>query len=407
MRTDGEPAFGTLLVPVDNSVYSGWAVGMALGIAKAFGASLTGSHVYAARLHERRFHDMEPALPEAYQEATILAHQREVHGTLIEKGLRLIADSYLQALEQRCLEAGIPFEGKTLEGKNYAELVRDVEATGYDLVVLGAHGMGEVWRRGARHGHVLGSVCERLVRRVTHDVLVVKDDRPLGGTFVAGVDGSPRSFAALRVALALAAKTGARVHAVAAYDPFLHRTVFKKLEDVLSDGARQVFDREAQRKLHDELVDGGIATLYAGHLAAATRLARALGAEIETHLVAGRAWNAVLRQVEAVRPTLLLLGRTGLHADAGLDIGSNAETLLRLARCHVFLAARAFAPAPDDASPADDRLEWTAEALAALERVPAFARTMARSAIEGHARREGASVVDAGVVRDARARLGR
>lgn len=408
--TPGDGDFGvrTLLVPVDNSAYSGWAADVALGIARAFGASLTGSHVYAARLHERRFHDMEPDLPEEYQEPTILAHQREVHGTLIEKGLRLIADSYLQALEQRCLEAGVAFEGKTPEGKNYAELVRDVEATGYDLVVLGARGLGEVWRRGERRDHVLGSVCERLVRRVTRDVLVVKDDRPLGGTFVVGVDGSPRSSAALRVALGLAAKTGARVQAVAAYDPYLHRAVFGKLEDVLSDDARQVFDSEAQRKLHDELVDCGIAKLYEGYLATAKRLAAGLGTEIETHLVAGRPWNAVLRHVETVRPTLLLLGRTGLHADDGLDIGSNAETLLRLAPCHVLLAARVFAPeAPAAAAPAADRLEWTGEALASLERVPAFARAMARRAIEEHARREGASVVDARVVREARARLGR
>src|SRR3990172_4322385 len=193
---NGDLAFRALLVPVDNSVYSGWAADVGLGIAQAFGASLTGSHVYAARLHERRFRDMEPDLPEQYQEPAILAHQREVHGTLIEKGLRLIADSYLQALEQRCLAAGVAFEGKTPEGKNYAELVRDVDATGYDLVVLGARGLGEVWRRGARRDHVLGSVCERLPRRAARDVLVVKDDRPLGGTFVAGGGGSPPGLAA-------------------------------------------------------------------------------------------------------------------------------------------------------------------------------------------------------------------
>lgn len=78
-----------------------------LGIARGF--SLTGSHVYAARLPERRFRDMEPDLPERYQEPALLAHQREVHGALIEKGLRLIADSYLQALEQRCRAAGVAF----------------------------------------------------------------------------------------------------------------------------------------------------------------------------------------------------------------------------------------------------------------------------------------------------------
>ncbi len=52
---NGDLAFRALLVPADNSVYSGWAADVGLGIARAFGASLTCSHVYAARLHERRF----------------------------------------------------------------------------------------------------------------------------------------------------------------------------------------------------------------------------------------------------------------------------------------------------------------------------------------------------------------
>jgi nucleotide-binding universal stress UspA family protein len=120
------------------------------------------------------------------------------------------------------------------------------------MVVMGVRGLGKVWHQGERRDHVLGSVCERVVRRVTRDVLVVKNNRPLGGTFVVGVDGSDRSFAALRVALALGEATGARVQAVAAYDPFLHKTLFHELEDALTEKARQVFNTEQQQKLHDE-----------------------------------------------------------------------------------------------------------------------------------------------------------
>jgi len=103
----------SILVAVDGSAYSGWAADAALALAADFGARITGIHVYAARLHERRFRDMEPGLPEEYREPAVLARQREVHGTLIEKGLRLISDSYLGALERRCLDAGIAFTGKT------------------------------------------------------------------------------------------------------------------------------------------------------------------------------------------------------------------------------------------------------------------------------------------------------
>lgn len=405
------PSFGVgferILVPVDNSPYSAWAVEIALRLGRAFGASITGSHVYAARLHERRFRDMEPDLPEEYQEPATLAHQREVHGTLIEKGLRLIADSYLDALEARSVEAGLRFVGKTPEGKNYAEIVRDVESSRYDLIVMGARGMGETWRRGERCDLVLGSVCERVVRRVTRDVLVAKNKRPLGGTFVVGVDGSLRSFAALRVALAMAAAAGATVHAVAAWDPFLHKALFQKLEDVLSNEARRVFDSEAQRKLHDELIDRGIAGLYESYLETARRLAGEMGVAIECRLLAGKPYAAILRHVAEVRPSLVAVGRTGLHADDGLDVGATAENLLRLAPCHVLLVGRTFAPTSRETrAVVEEHLAWTSEALAQLERVPAFVRAMVRKAIEDHARAQGLPVVDEGVVQEARRRFG-
>jgi len=399
--------FREILVPVDNSRYSAWAMDIALQIAGEFRSIVVGNHVYAARLHDQRFRDMEPGLPEEYQEPTILAHQRQLHDTLIEKGLKLISDSYLETLKQRCQAAGFSFVGKTPEGKNYAELVRDIEASRYDLVVLGVRGMGEVWHRGNRRDHVVGSVCERVVRRVTRDVLVVKNNRPLEGTFVVGIDGSARSFAALRVALTLAQVCGARVQAVAAYDPFLHKTLFTELEDALSAEARQVFNTEAQQKLHDELIDSGIAKIYGDHLETARRIATEVGAEIETYLLAGKPYAAVLRHVEKVQPVLLALGRTGLHADDGLDLGSNAENLLRLAPCHVLLVGRTFTPTwAETKQVIEERLAWTPEALARLERVPDFARGMARKAIEDYARQQGLEVVDEQVVQAARQRFG-
>ncbi len=402
-----EITFREIMVPVDNSKYSTWATEIALQIAGAFGSTIVGSHVYAARLHDKRFRDMEPGLPEKYQEPTILAHQRQLHDTLIEKGLKLISDSYLEALRRRTKERGLTFVGKTPEGKNYAELVRDIEASGYDLVVMGARGMGEVWRRGERRDYVLGSVCERVVRRVTRDVLVVKNDQPLGGTFVVGIDGSDHSFAALRVALTLAEVTGARVQAVAAYDPFLHKALFHELEEALTEEARQVFNTEQQQKLHDELVDSGIAKLYEDHLETATRIAAELGTQVETHLLAGKPYAAVLRHVQEERPTLLALGRVGLHADAGLDIGSNAENLLRLAPCHVLLVGRTFTPTwAETRQVVEEGLAWTPEALARLERVPDFARGMARKAIEGYARLQGLQVVDEQTVQAARTQFG-
>ncbi|MBI2321323.1 MAG: universal stress protein [Chloroflexi bacterium] len=270
--------------------------------------------------------------------------------------------------------------------------MREVEIGGYDLVVMGVRGMGETWRRGRRQHQVIGSVCERVVRRVRRDVLVAKGDRPLGGVFVVGIDGSDRSFAALRIALALARAAGARVQAV---------------ENVLTAEARKVFNTAQQRKLHEELIDSGIAKIYDDHLATAQRIAAEDGMELETTLLAGKPYATLLRHVEKVQPSLLAVGRTGVHADEGLDIGSNAENLLRLAPCHVLLVARSFAPTWAETSTiVVEHLPWTPEALARLERVPAFVRGMARRAVEDYARERGLAAVDEQTVQQARERFG-
>lgn len=402
-----EITFREILVPADNSRYSTWATNIALQIAGKHRSTLVGNHVYAARLHDRRFKDMEPGLPDRYQEETILAHQRELHDTLIGQGLKLISDSYLEAMQRQCREAGVAFVGKTPEGKNYTELVRDIQESGYDLVVMGARGFGEVWHQGERQHTVIGSVCERVTRRVDRDVLVVKNDQPLGGTFVVGIDGSARSFAALRLALALAVIGGARVQAVAAYDPFLHKVLFNELEGALTEQARRVFNTRQQEKLHDELIDNGIAKIYGDHLETAGRIAAEMGVDVETCLLEGKPYPALLRHIRDTQPTLLALGRTGIHADEGLDIGATAENLLRLAPCHVLLVARTFTPTRAEARRAiEQALPWTQEALAHLARVPDFARGMARKAIEDYARQAGASEVDEALVAAAREKFG-
>lgn len=52
-----------IFVPVDNSKYSRFCSEMGIALAAHFGSQLTGSHVYSANLHDRRFRDMEVGLP--------------------------------------------------------------------------------------------------------------------------------------------------------------------------------------------------------------------------------------------------------------------------------------------------------------------------------------------------------
>ncbi|MDQ6748154.1 MAG: universal stress protein, partial [Candidatus Dormibacteraeota bacterium] len=60
--------FREIYVPVDNSEHSNAAIEVAVALARDSGARLTGCHVYAARMHDVRFKQMEYTLPEEYQD---------------------------------------------------------------------------------------------------------------------------------------------------------------------------------------------------------------------------------------------------------------------------------------------------------------------------------------------------
>lgn len=406
-------AIRDVLVAIDNSRYSRWCRDAAIRIGAQFGSTLVGAHVYAARLHDQRFRQMEAGLPERYQRPGVLERQRDIHDSLITTGLELISDSYLATLEGPARDAGLRWRGKLMEGRHHVELLRDVAAERYDLVVLGARGLGE---DPAAALVPLGSVTERVLRGSRSDVLVVKDERPLERRIVVAIDGSPASFGALRAAVALAARLGGTVEAVAAVDPDFHRRAFRGLAGVLSEEAGRRFRFREQERLHEEIIDAGIARIYRDHLELARSIARRDGLEIATTLLEGKAYPAIVAHLSGVEATLVALGRAGSHATTLHEIGSSAENLARLAPCHVLVSARRFDPflgghVPGVASgavPADGRaaLRWTADALAGLERIPASVRSFAKSAVESLARERGSAEVTPEVMRDARDRLG-
>ena len=105
-----------VFVPVDNSPHSDWAVERAIELCRHSGGRITGNHVYAARLHDVRFRQLETGLPARFQTPDEIKRQRKIHDKLIEKGLQLIADSFLDQLAKRCDAAGVPLTRQLLEG---------------------------------------------------------------------------------------------------------------------------------------------------------------------------------------------------------------------------------------------------------------------------------------------------
>jgi nucleotide-binding universal stress UspA family protein len=122
-----------IMVPVDNSDYSRFAVDAAAKLAEHFDSYVCGTHVY-----DRAFRRMEEGLPEQYQQENELDRQRKVHDSLIDKGLVLISESMLIELREKAKELNLNAETKVLEGKNFSVLLKDTEDSAYDLVAIGA-----------------------------------------------------------------------------------------------------------------------------------------------------------------------------------------------------------------------------------------------------------------------------
>jgi len=389
--------FKKIYVPVDNSEYSNQAIEMALALARPWNATIVGSHVYAAKMHDYRFKQMEYTLPEEYQDENELARQRKIHDSLITMGLQLISDSYLDVLQRRCQEAELAYERKTFDGKHYKVLVEDIAQSDYDLVIMGALGIGAV------KDSLIGSVCERVTRRVQRDVLVIKhlaDPVACGETIVVGIDGSPQCFHGLKKAIELSKVFHKPIEVVSVYDPFLHYVAFNGIVDVLSEQASKVFRFKEQEQLHEEIIDTGLAKIYQSHLEVAREIAQADGVEVQLTLLPGKAFEKLLQHVRKVKPWMLILGRIGIHSQPGeMDLGSNTENLLRLAPCHVLLSSGTYVP-PIDLR-AEESINWSREAEERMQRVPPLVKGIARTAILRFAMERGHSVVTSDVIEQA------
>lgn len=391
-----------IFVGVDGSPCSDLAGEAALAFAAATGRGrCTGCHVYAARMHRQRFEDMEPGLPERYQEEERLGSLRATHDDLISGGMALISDAYLAPLAAKAAARGVPFEPVTAEGRGYVEVLRLIQEHRPDLTVLGATGHGQTPEV------PLGSLAERvLLHAGTRDLLLVRrpwdlKDRPV----VVGVDGSDASYAALHRAAAIAAAFDAPLEAVAVYDPFFHTAVFPVIAGVLPEEAQRRFNFPAQERLHDEIIDRGLEHLYRRNLERGAALARTLGARVHTAVVAGRVCPQVHHYAAVRGAGLLVLGRYGLHREEESLIGSNTLSLARMSTTNVLVVAPPETPVAVLDLPID-AIPWTPEAEALLSRVPPFARRMARVAVEEHAREGGLSRVTESTVRDVARRSG-
>lgn len=423
-----------VLVPVDNSTESDLAIDRAIELCQKTDGQITGSHVYAARLHDIRFRQLEIGLPAQFQEPQEIRRQRKIHDKLIEKGLQLISDSFLDQLHKRCSSAGVATTRQLLEGINYEEIINEANRGGgrlpsligfdpniahnydgsdkqrsdvqtnetgrliaeeeeqedklagtsgrdYDLVVIGAHGLGR------QEKSQLGGVVARAVRGIEKDTLIVRDDRPLkGGNWLIGIDGSAYSYKGLRVALEMAREYGAKLYIGSAFDVQYHHVVFHNIKDVLSVQASKVFKFEEQEELHNNIIDKGLLRLCKANLKRAEVMASEYpDVETETQVLIGKPFDVLLKWAAEIDPTLLIVARHGSHRIEGTDLGSQADNLVRLVETNLLLIGTTNVhpeEVPWIEEDGEAGLEWAPEAEVRILRVPPFALGIARKAVE-------------------------
>ena len=387
-----------ILVPVDNSEFSNHAIRVGIEIGKRYDSELTGNHVYAAKMHDYRFKQMEFTLPDEYLQETELERQRKIHDSLITMGLKLISDCYLNEMDEQCRDAGLSLEKKMMDGKHHVEILKDMAASCYDLTVIGIKGIGKT------KDSQIGSVSQQVATNAKGDVWVVKHVEGENGsardTILVGIDGSPQSFGGLMMAIDLAKKMGKKLTLIGVYDPYLHYMVFNGIVDVLTEKAAKVFRFEEQNQLHEEIIDTGLAQIYQSHLDVAGRMAKEEGLEVEKVLLDGKAYQKILDYVRKNPPWVLVLGRIGVHAENGAaGLGSNSDNLLRMAPCDVLLTSKLVHPKLD--VKAEESIHWTPEAEERMIRVPRLVKGIARTAILRLAIEQGHSVVTNSLIDEA------
>ena len=423
-----------VFVPVDNSRESDWAVDRAIELCARFGGRITGSHVYAARLHDIRFRQLEIGLPAQFQEPAEIRRQRKIHDKLIEKGLQLISDSFLDQLHRRCAEVGVTVTRQLLEGINYEEIINEANRGGgrlpsligfdpniahnydgsdkqrtdvklggdgrllaedeeqedklagtsgrdYDLVAIGAHGLGRQERSR------LGGVVARSLRGIEKDALIIRDERSLaGGKWLVGVDGSAYAYKGLRIALEMAREYGAKVYIASAFDVQYHHVVFNNIKDVLSVQASKVFKFEEQEELHNNIIDKGLLRLCKANIKRAEVMASEYPeVEVESQVLIGKPFDVLLKWADEIDPSLIVVARHGSHRIEGTDLGSQADNLVHLSDTNVLLIGTEHVrpeEIPWIEEDGEAGLEWAPEAEVRILRVPPFALGIARKAVE-------------------------
>ena len=289
-----------ILFPTDFSPFSAHALRHAMALARRFKARLKAVHVIP---------HVFPSGDSDYFAAP----------WLMTPETRQRVEEEMRRFLTPVREARIDHETEVCEGDPWREIVSLAEEMPADLVVTGTHGRG-----GLEH-LFLGSVAEKLIRRLPCPVLTVCHeegrtwDAPgLITRILCATDFSETSGEALQMALTFAEGNQA------------HVTLLNVVEGAPDFGdptyialpymgpMRQDLEKAAQERLQ-KMVAG----------------AADMGVRIHARVAFGRAYKEILRIAAEERTDLLVVGAQGHGVIEHMLSGSNAQHVIRGATCPV------------------------------------------------------------------------
>ncbi len=293
----------TILAATDLSAPARHAADRAAWLARDHGAALTLLHVIAQR-----------PLDDLRQWLGLAAEQQLEDQTRRE--LQALADA-LHAARQAAITPRLEL-GAVLD-----TIDRVADEVAAELVVLGARGAGFMRRL------VLGTTAERLLRRTTRPLLVVREaaHEPYRRALLA-LDFSPWSAAVLAQAR-LVAPQARPVLFTAFQVPFEEKLRFAGVDAATVEHYRQLARARATQQLH-----------------AAAQAAGLQPGDWEPCIVEGEASLKLVEQEQVLDCDLVVVGKHGQSAAEDLLLGSVTKHLLAEGQADVLVATLARAAAP-------------------------------------------------------------
>jgi nucleotide-binding universal stress UspA family protein len=213
---------------------------------------------------------------------------------------------------------GFAIETDVPMGDPRAEIVRQAEEWGADLVVLGARGLGKVKR------FLLGSVSDGVARHAHCPVLVVKGQRRKLGSVLVAMDGSEDSFRAVRFLSTLALPRQTKVRLLSVVERIRYPTTAP--QSVHGQLVAMLKELEAERRAElDKVLEQAAAQLDDK----ITRVTR--------YTPTGDPAEEIVTTASDFDTDLVVVGARGLGGMARVLLGSVSQKVLHHARCPVLI----------------------------------------------------------------------